>query len=87
MHSANELEPDLADRLRKSLRVSGVSVGDMAAFLEVHTNTIGGWLHRGVKPNPANIRLWAQLTAVPYEWLRDGTAPEGQNMTPAQVRR
>ena len=71
-----ELEPDLADRLAKSRDVWGVSIVDMAAYLEVHRNSVGAWLNRRTRPRPANLKLWAMKTGVPYEWLRDGTWPE-----------
>jgi transcriptional regulator with XRE-family HTH domain len=76
MTTAAELEPDLADRLAKSLQVAGLSVAEMAAYMEVHRNSVGGWLNRRTEPRPANIRLWAIRTGVPYEWLRYGTWPE-----------
>jgi DNA-binding transcriptional regulator YiaG len=74
-HTAAEVEPDLADRLAKSLRVSGISVGEMAAFLEVHRNTVSAWLNGRAHPNPANMRLWAMKTELPYEWIRHGEWP------------
>jgi transcriptional regulator with XRE-family HTH domain len=74
--SPSELVPDLADRLAKSLQVAGLSVADMADYMEAHRNTIGAWLNRRARPRPANMRLWAMRTGVPYEWLRDGTWPE-----------
>ena len=70
------VEPDLADRLAKSLQVAGLSVADMADYMEVHRNSVGAWLNRRSEPRPANIRLWAIRTGVPYEWLRNGTWPE-----------
>jgi hypothetical protein len=72
----SELEPDLADRLAKSLQVAGLSVAEMADYMEVHRNSVGAWLNRRSEPRPANIRLWAIRTDVPYEWLRYGIWPE-----------
>lgn len=63
---------DLADRMRKSLRVSGVSVGQAAAHLEVTRETVSTWINGHHKPTAATLRAWAQLTGVPYEWLRFG---------------
>jgi hypothetical protein len=82
-----ELEPDLADRLNKSLYVSGISVADMAQFLEVHRNSVGAWLNRRTQPRPANLRLWAMRTNVPYEWLRYGTWPDDSLGESEQVSR
>lgn len=71
IHSS--LQWDLVDRLNKSLRISGLSVQQMADFLECHRNSVGGWLNDRNTPNPATLMMWAQITGVPYEWLRNGT--------------
>jgi len=83
----SELEPDLADRLAKALLVAGISVADMAAYLEVHRNSVGAWLNRRTQPRPANLRLWAIRTGVPYEWLRYGTWPKDQFEESEQVNK
>ena len=70
-----ELEPDLADRLAESLQVAGLSVGDMAEYIEVHRIASTGG-DRRTQPRPANIRLWAIRCGIPYEWLRYGTSPD-----------
>lgn len=66
---------DLADRLRKSLRVADVSVQDMADYLEVSRNTVGRWINGHNEPSGAVVRLWAMRTGVSYAWLRDGQSP------------
>lgn len=66
---------DLADRLRKSLRVSDVSVQEMADYLDVNRNTVGRWINGHNEPSGAVVRLWAMRTGVPYVWLRDGESP------------
>ena len=66
---------DLADRLGKSLRVSGVSVQEMADYLEVHRNSVSAWINGRVTPGGQTIRLWALRTGVPYAWLRSGHEP------------
>lgn len=86
IHTASDLVPDLADRLAKSLRVSGASVGEMAAFLEVHRNTVSAWINGRAHPSPANVMMWAQMTSVPYQWLRDGEWPEGTGQAYVQLR-
>lgn len=73
---------DLADRLGKSLRVSGLSVQDMADYLEVHRNSVSAWINGRTPPTGQTVRLWAMRTGVPYRWLRDGiesdpTPPKG----------
>lgn len=76
MVGENDVQPDLADRMQKALDLAGVSVQEMADLLEVHRNSVGGWLNRRNKPSPATLRVWAMETGVPYEWLRAGNWPE-----------
>lgn len=66
---------DLADRLRKSLRVADISVQDMADYLDVSRNTVSAWINGRTPPSTQSIRLWALATSVAYEWLKDGTEP------------
>jgi transcriptional regulator with XRE-family HTH domain len=77
-----ELEPDLADRMRKSLRVSDVPVQAMADYLEVNRVTVGRWINGHTQPSAGVLRAWALRTGVPYAWLRDGWAPWGSNPQP-----
>ena len=70
-----DLEPDLADRMRRSLRLAGVSVQDMADYLEVARNTVSTWINGRITPSGQTLRLWAMRTGVPYEWLRTGELP------------
>jgi len=80
------LEQTLGDRLKKSLRVSGLSVGDMAEALEIHRNTISAWLADRARPQPVTLRFWAEHNGVPIEWLRDGKWPEAAP-APAPVKK
>jgi transcriptional regulator with XRE-family HTH domain len=68
---------DMWDRLNKSLRESGMSVADAAAYFDVHRNTVSGWLHGRINPDTRTLRLWAVMTGVPYEWIKDGVEPGG----------
>ena len=45
-----DLNWDLCDRLGKSLRVSRLSVQEMADYLGVHRNTVGAYLNGRVEP-------------------------------------
>lgn len=67
-------EFDLADRMRKALRISGLSQEEMADYLGVSRNTVSNWIngHWGKPPRDAYLRLWALRTGVPYEWLKKG---------------
>jgi len=68
---------DIYDRMTKSLKESGMSVQEVADYYDVHRNTVSGWLHGRIKPDTRTLRLWAVMTGVPYEWLKDGTEPPG----------
>lgn len=72
---------DLADRMRKALRVAGVSVQDMADYLDVARNTASTWINGRITPSGQTVRLWSLRCGVDYEWLRTGhptqTGPDG----------
>lgn len=70
------LSQNLGDRLAKSLEYAEISVGDIAEYFEAHRNTISGYLGNRAKPKPYLLKLWAEQTRVPIEWLRTGTWPE-----------
>ena len=72
--AAAALEWDLGDRLRKSLRASGVSVGEMAQELGVSRHTVGGWINGRHRPSRAAVVVWSIRTGVPLEWLEHGRA-------------
>jgi transcriptional regulator with XRE-family HTH domain len=66
------LEWDLADRLRKALRIGHITAGEMAEYLGVHRVTVSAWMLDRQKPRVGMLRLWAAYCGVPFEWLRDG---------------
>lgn len=70
---------DLPDRMRKGLRHSGVSVQAMAEYLEVSRNTVGNWINGHTSPPATALRLWALRCGVPYEWLKTGQTPDGDD--------
>lgn len=74
---ATVLEWDIADRMRKAMRVSGVGVQEMADYLGVARNTVSTWINGRIQPSQQTLRLWAIRCAVPYEWLKDGQTHEG----------
>ena len=75
--SARVPEWDQADRLRKALRFAGVGVAEMALYLGVERNTVGNYLSGRTKISGPALRLWAQRTDVPLEWLRGDVQPSG----------
>ena len=81
MSTALELHDRLAmrqhDWLRKSLDTAGVSVGDMAAYLGVHRNTVGRWMSgTGARPTIGDLRNWARGCSVPLAYLELGVIPD-----------
>jgi transcriptional regulator with XRE-family HTH domain len=66
---------DLADRLHKALRISGVSNAEMAAALGVHRNTVSNYL-RGKKVDRRTLVTWSITCGVPLQWLQTGEIPE-----------
>jgi transcriptional regulator with XRE-family HTH domain len=65
---------DLADRMRKSLRVSGISVQEMAEYLDVDRSTVSTWINGRIEPSVQTAKLWALRTGVPYTYLCHGNA-------------
>lgn len=75
--SPADLEIDQVDRLHKSLRIAGMTSGQMAEYLGVHRNTVSNYLG-GKSVDKRTLMLWALRTGVPYEWLQSGkVAPDG----------
>lgn len=69
-------EWDLADRLRKALRVSGLHVSDMAEYLGITRETVGRYINGHTENVPLQtLRLWSLRTGVPLEWITTGEAP------------
>ena len=81
------LEFDRADRIRRAMRVSGVSVAEMAETLEVSRNTISNWINGHTAPRPRDLRALALRTGFPFEWLETGEAPhDGGAPNPSHLR-
>lgn len=64
---------DLADRMRKALRESGIKGTEMAAYLEVNNATVSRWINGETTPNTSHLRDWARRTGISYEWLKNGS--------------
>ena len=63
---------DVADRLGKALRSSGVKPAQMALFLGVHRNTITNYTSGKVTPSRATLIAWADITRRPLHWIETG---------------
>lgn len=80
-------EFDVADRLRRALRVSGVGVQELADYLEVSRNTVGNWINGHTRPKGRDLRLIAMRTGFPRTWLETGEAPhDGGAPEPSHLR-
>jgi len=66
------LEWDVADRMRKSLRASGVGVQDMADYLGMSRNSISNWINGRAVPDHRTLLLWSMKTGAPLSWLEHG---------------
>lgn len=69
-------EFDLADRMRRTLRVSGASVQEMCEYLDVSRGSVGNWINGRVKPSRQTLILWALATGFPFKWLETGEEPD-----------
>lgn len=74
--SKNGTEPewDLADRMRKALRQSDLSVHEMAAYLGVSRTAVSTWINGRIEPGHQTLLLWALRTGVSFEWLTESLA-------------
>jgi transcriptional regulator with XRE-family HTH domain len=70
---------DLADRLRKSLRVTGLSVNEMTERLGVHRNTITPWLNGTREPSRRTLIAWVLACGEPItlDWILYGDTGDG----------
>lgn len=63
-------------RLRLSMGQAGKNTSDMAHILEMDRSTISQWLNdRAVPKKTWYLRIWADETGVPLEWLIYGVDP------------
>lgn len=59
-------------RMKMSLDVAGISVGEMAERMGVDRNTIGNWINGRIVPRSAFLRVWADECQVDLRWLTEG---------------
>lgn len=83
MHITPEmLEFDLADRIRKAMRVSGLDQVELGALVGVSGSAVSGWARGKVTPAPHYVERIASATGVPLPWLTNG--PTHRQPTPAE---
>jgi transcriptional regulator with XRE-family HTH domain len=79
------LEFDLADRMRRALRVSDIAVGDMADYLGVTRGTVSTWINGRITPDRRTLMLFAMRTGFPLEWLEHGVGSPTGPVGPAGI--
>lgn len=83
MHiTAQQLEFDLADRIRKAMRVSGLDQVELGALVGVSGSAVSGWARGKVTPAHHYVERIASATGVPLNWLTSGPAP--RQATPSE---
>ncbi len=80
--SAEVWEWTLGDRMKKSLKVAGISRDEMADYLGVAPATVSTWMNDHITPSRQTQRLWAMRTGARYEWLTDSYTPRDLNPEP-----
>lgn len=69
----------LADRMRKSLDVSGLGVQEMADELGVTRGAVGKWINGHVTPRRPVLMAWSLRTGVSLAWLETGETSSGED--------
>lgn len=73
--SVEQLSFDLVDRLRKAMRIAGMTGGDIAEHLDVSRATVTNWINGHTKPRRRDLMAVAAVTGVPAVWLATGELP------------
>ena len=63
---------DRPDRMRKALRVAGMTSRSMALYLEVEERSVTRWLNGVIEPKRGILAAWSLRTGVPMEWIETG---------------
>ncbi|MEM9609245.1 MAG: helix-turn-helix transcriptional regulator [Actinomycetota bacterium] len=67
----------LIDRMRRARESSGMSQTAIARHFRINPSTVSRWESGKTPPTYADVRLWAVLTEVPFDWLA------GDDFTPS----
>lgn len=62
----------LGDRLAKALRHADISVQEMADHLDVHRNTVSGYINDRARPSKSTVWDWAVRCGLPPTWVATG---------------
>lgn len=83
MHVTPEmLEFDLADRIRKAMRVARLDQTELGRIIGVTGSAISGWSRGNYTPGPEHLEAIAVATGVPLGWLAHG--PDPRPLSPAE---
>lgn len=72
-------EWDVADRMRKALRTSGIGVQQIADDLGVTRGAVGNWINGHVVPRRITLEAWAARTGVSLVWLQTGASSAAED--------
>lgn len=72
------------DRMRRAMKVAGLSVQDMADYLRVDRATVSTWINDRHAPAVASLMLWAARTGAPLEWITTGDLPGQEQDRPGR---
>lgn len=73
----------VSDRLRKAREFAHLDQAELAERIGISRATVSNY-ERGVgAPRRPILRLWAEETGVPLEWLQQGHGPESDEGLPA----
>ena len=68
-------EIELADRLRIARRRTGLEGAQFADIVGLSRVTVSKYENGHVTPQLHNLRAWAEVTGVDFDWLETGKAP------------
>ena len=71
-------ELDLADRMTKAVRHSGLGVQELADRIQVSRNAVSSWINGRHKPRRRDLAAFALATGYPVSWLETGQAGNGE---------
>lgn len=69
---------DMADRLRKSVRHTDLSVEELAEELGYSRQSVSAWTSGRSTPRRSVLLAWSMRTGYDVGWLETGAAPAGR---------
>lgn len=81
------LVPSMGQRMKMALSYSGMTVNQMAAYLEVNPVSASRWISGAHTVKGLVLRTWADKTGVNEQWLRTGEMPAEAKVVESCARR